>query len=1287
MTENNHQQPESKIAVFLSYSRKDGDFVRRLANALDARGYAPIFDQSDRQDEDPDLRLTAQDEWWSGLKTMIAASDVIVFIVTPESAASPVCDDELAHARNLGKRVITVLRRPIDFNTAPERLRSLNVRIDFQQDNDRAFGASLEVLNAELLIDVHWHRQGTRLMRQANQWDKDGRPEAQLLRSGAIADADAWAARRPRGVDEPGPLLLAYLGSSRAKEESDAVRLKSLIGRGFVMPVEQAVRDRRYEYALRLMAAGASLSEDWHFRLSPELFLAGAASIAQSSLLNSQQVLPETINVIAHDSTGKMYAASGGHQVFVESTGDSCVRILDGHTDKVLKVQFSIDGLHLLTSAEDGTVSGWRISSGERRFTLDAPVDDSRDGYYTFAEYSPDGQIFMISSPQGPKIIDTESLDHITTLEHSDNPVWHASFSPDGKLIATACLDGRVRIWSTEGWRVLKTLHPNQQAVMTAQFSACGSRLITHTLDTGCQVWNVADWSVVARINETSLCVSRAGAMLLTSVNNVGRIWDLRNGAIVSELRGHQANIDGAAFFGEERVATISSDGTSRVWNAHDGEPVDVFLAEGGPFSAIAFATAEEVRTGSQDGRVRSWRVGAEFVLGTLQSTSRPGELLGLSSGGDVYAVYSSMDGGCRVLDGSSNNLLTSRDIHDAGAVGADFSGDGGRCVAWFTNGVFVVWDIEKNEDVLRSTIEQDEVFDCRLSSDAFKLATRASGKLYLYSLKASAPPFVYDDELVSDFAFAEKQLRCVTIDSDAHVATVRNLPSRRVLKKLQCENGDEEFSARLSNDGRWLITRPSPSEIRWVAVEGFGAPKRHRVESGELLAIDVFNGELCLAEKLQNGHVVLRALPRMNLLGEIGFEVPVQSIWLCSKSRTVVCGLADATTRRFNLLDSQTNALTVEPRGTSQIPVKIVGPSNEVLVKVAHDSLAICNADDGKTSNILRANYGIKCVALSADDELIAIGDYGGGAQVWRRSPLKRLHRFHGQVGIESVRFHPNGRYVCAASGPSIWIWNLENGQPGAKLEHVDRVSDVQFSPDGRFLVVRGDDPPVIIWDTQTWTEHARLEFKSSYLVDAQFSGSGSLFATASWGDAVRLWDAATWREIAWLQDVGTRPSKICFDKIGDRMIVGTDSGVAFVLDVSTKAVSARLVGHGAKITCQSFLPSSSIVVTSSENGTVRFWDVASGAELYRIDCHQSRVFDVAVSSDGSSAITSAADLTVKFWAIDHLSQFRGDAAEYVSQGLQNGRGELLSSERAHLLLRDVRGDLLSEFRSAIAP
>lgn len=204
---------------------------------------------------------------------------------------------------------------------------------------------------------------------------------------------------------------------------------------------------------------------------------------------------------------------------------------------------------------------------------------------------------------------------------------------------------------------------------------------------------------------------------------------------------------------------------------------------------------------------------------------------------------------------------------------------------------------------------------------------------------------------------------------------------------------------------------------------------------------------------------------------------------------------------------------------------------------------------------------------------------------------------------------------------------------------------------------------------------------------MDAQFSGSGSLFATASWGDAVRLWDAATWREIAWLQDVGTRPSKICFDKIGDRMIVGTDSGVAFVLDVSTKAVSARLVGHGAKITCQSFLPSSSIVVTSSENGTVRFWDVASGAELYRIDCHQSRVFDVAVSSDGSSAITSAADLTVKFWAIDHLSQFRGDAAEYVSQGLQNGRGELLSSERAHLLLRDVRGDLLSEFRSAIAP
>src|SRR5262249_25435549 len=155
-------------------------------------------------------------------------SDVMVFLVSPDSAKSSVCDDEIAYAKRLGKRVIAVLWLPIDFTAAPERLRALNVKIDLRGDG---FEAALDALCTEIDRDIDWLRRGARL---ADQWDKDGRPEGQLLRSGAVEAADAWAGRRPRGAEEPGELVLALLDASREYERAQRDRQRRIIGRAFV---------------------------------------------------------------------------------------------------------------------------------------------------------------------------------------------------------------------------------------------------------------------------------------------------------------------------------------------------------------------------------------------------------------------------------------------------------------------------------------------------------------------------------------------------------------------------------------------------------------------------------------------------------------------------------------------------------------------------------------------------------------------------------------------------------------------------------------------------------------------------------------------------------------------------------------------------------------------------------------------------------------------------------------------------------------------------------------------
>jgi hypothetical protein len=74
-----------RTRVFLSYSRKDFDFVSRLAEELDARGYLADFDQAAREPDGVVLGISAEDVWWARLEEMITLADVVVFVVSPDS--------------------------------------------------------------------------------------------------------------------------------------------------------------------------------------------------------------------------------------------------------------------------------------------------------------------------------------------------------------------------------------------------------------------------------------------------------------------------------------------------------------------------------------------------------------------------------------------------------------------------------------------------------------------------------------------------------------------------------------------------------------------------------------------------------------------------------------------------------------------------------------------------------------------------------------------------------------------------------------------------------------------------------------------------------------------------------------------------------------------------------------------------------------------------------------------------------------------------------------------------
>src|SRR6266705_4317181 len=91
--------------VFISYSRKDTDFVRRLAESLKSRGREAWVDWED-------IRPT--EEWMQAIYSAIEGANTFVFVLTPDSVTSVVCGRELAHAAAHNKRLVPIVARDVD---------------------------------------------------------------------------------------------------------------------------------------------------------------------------------------------------------------------------------------------------------------------------------------------------------------------------------------------------------------------------------------------------------------------------------------------------------------------------------------------------------------------------------------------------------------------------------------------------------------------------------------------------------------------------------------------------------------------------------------------------------------------------------------------------------------------------------------------------------------------------------------------------------------------------------------------------------------------------------------------------------------------------------------------------------------------------------------------------------------------------------------------------------------------------------------------------------------------
>jgi hypothetical protein len=87
-------QPTS-AKVFISYSRQDTDFADRIEAALKVHGFEVYIDRHE---------ISALEEWWKRIETLITQADTIVFVLSPDSLASKYAQKEISFAISLNSK-------------------------------------------------------------------------------------------------------------------------------------------------------------------------------------------------------------------------------------------------------------------------------------------------------------------------------------------------------------------------------------------------------------------------------------------------------------------------------------------------------------------------------------------------------------------------------------------------------------------------------------------------------------------------------------------------------------------------------------------------------------------------------------------------------------------------------------------------------------------------------------------------------------------------------------------------------------------------------------------------------------------------------------------------------------------------------------------------------------------------------------------------------------------------------------------------------------------------------